>query len=280
MKIAIEHTTRYQYASEASYCAQSLRLTPASFDGHRVLDWRTVVEPAGETTPTRDGLGNVIHLVTVTIPHREIVIHAAGTVEVEDRNGVVTGLSDGVPVRVFRRVTPLTRPDRQITDLAAATREMEPIARLHAMMHEIRDRVEYRKGATNSETPAGEALAAGVGVCQDHAHIFIAMARAGGIPARYITGYMLDAEAAAEAHHAWAEAWVEGLGWIGFDVANRICPTDRYVRMAAALDAHGAAPIRGSRRGGDAERLDVAVDVKQQVCGQSQAQTGQSQAQN
>jgi transglutaminase-like putative cysteine protease len=134
------------------------------------------------------------------------------------------------------------------------------------MMGAIRDRVDYRVGATSAATTASEALTAGEGVCQDHAHIFIAACRAADVPARYVTGYLLMSDAAPEthdAHHAWAEAWVEGLGWIGFDVANRICPTDHYVRMATALDAYYAAPVRGTRRGGEAERLEVAVLVQQ-----------------
>ena len=101
-------------------------------------------------------------------------------------------------------------------------------------------------------------------MCQDHAHIFISAARTLGVPARYITGYLLlEAPSASEAHHAWAEAWVEGLGWVAFDVANRICPTERYVRLAAGLDAGYAAPIIGSRRGGSSEKLDVSVEVQQ-----------------
>jgi transglutaminase-like putative cysteine protease len=80
-----------------------------------------------------------------------------------------------------------------------------------------------------------------------------------------VTGYLLAGEEErAPAHHAWAEAWTEGLGWVGFDVANRICPTEFYVRLACGLDAGYAAPIRGSRRGGEAEELAVTVEVQQQ----------------
>lgn len=264
MQISIEHVTHYRYAQEAAYSVQSLRLTPATFDGHSVRQWQTIVEPAGQTTTARDGFGNLIQVLTVTAPHREIVIRAGGLVEVEDRSGVVQGLAEAVPVRVFLRRTALTMPNQEIGAIAEATRGLQPIPRLHAISEAIRDRVDYRQGATSALTTAAEALAAGVGVCQDHAHIFIAAARVAGIPARYVTGYLLmDGAAAADAHHAWAEAWVEGLGWVGFDVANRVCPTDRYVRLAGALDAHYAAPIRGSRRGGDAEELDVAVRVQQ-----------------
>ena len=129
----------------------------------------------------------------------------------------------------------------------------------------MRDRVEYVAGATDARTGAAEALAAGKGVCQDHAHIFIAAARKLSVPARYVTGYLhVAGEAASAANHAWAEAWLEGLGWVGFDPANHICPTERYVRLACGFDAASAAPVTGTHRGGGVESLTVDVVVRQQ----------------
>lgn len=264
MRLVIEHATRYRYDTAAAYGVQSLRLTPSDFDGQTVRDWTVTCEPAGSMTALRDGFGNAMHLVTIDTPHREIAITARGTVEVEDRAGVVAGLADPVPLRVYLRWTDLTAPAAAIADLAGPPPGADSVAWLHALMGRIRDRVDYVTGVTGAATTAAEALAAGQGVCQDHAHIFIAAARAAGVPARYVTGYLFTGGAPLEpAHHAWAEAWVPGLGWVGFDVANRLCPTDRYVRMAAALDAHFAAPIRGSRRGGGAETLEVEVTVQQ-----------------
>ena len=125
--------------------------------------------------------------------------------------------------------------------------------------------MKYVVGATHVHTSAAEALKDGEGVCQDHAHIFISAARVMGLPARYVNGYFLtDSDEPAEAHHAWAEVWMGGLGWLGFDPANRLCPTDRYVRLACGLDSASAAPIRGTRRGGVEEALDVTVEVQQQ----------------
>jgi transglutaminase-like putative cysteine protease len=265
MRIAIEHVTRYRYSDEASYSVQSLRLTPSEYDGQTVLEWRIEGQPDGQLTRTRDGFGNALHLMTVEVPHREVAITARGVVAVEDRSGLVRGLAESVPLRVWLRHTALTSGAPAITGLAEGVPASERLAWLHALMAAIRERVDYVVGATHSATPAAAALAAGQGVCQDHAHIFIAACRASGVPARYVTGYLLMAGSDPEpAHHAWAEAWVEGLGWVGFDVANRVCPTDRYVRMAAALDAHYAAPIRGSRRGGGEEVLEVEVVVQQQ----------------
>jgi transglutaminase-like putative cysteine protease len=134
---------------------------------------------------------------------------------------------------------------------------------LHALMNDIHSRVAYELGATHAHTTAAEAFADQRGVCQDHAHIFIAAARAAGIPARYVTGYLVTGQGASStAAHAWAEALVPDLGWIGFDPANAKCPTDNYVRVAAGIDAAGVTPIRGSRRGGNGERMRVEVRVE------------------
>jgi len=113
-------------------------------------------------------------------------------------------------------------------------------------------------------------------VCQDHAHIFIGAARAAGIPARYISGYlMMDDRIDQEATHAWAEAHVEGLGWVGFDVSNGICPDPRYVRVATGSDYRDAAPITGISIGATAEVLTVGVAVESRPTGQQQDQSTQ-----
>jgi transglutaminase-like putative cysteine protease len=265
MLISVRHFTRYRYAEPVAYAIESLRLTPATFKGQRVHAWQVRVAGAGRPLEFRDGFGNLVQLVTVNVRHQELVIEAAGTVETEDCHGVVAGPPNVSPPRVFLRETAQTRPDAAIRTLAAAVGTGDRLERLHALAAAVRDRVEYVPGATDAHTGAAEALADGRGVCQDHAHIFIAAARTLGVPARYVTGYLvLGAQSTAEAHHAWAEAHVEGLGWVGFDVANRICPTERYVRLAAGLDAGYAAPVVGSRRGGSAEALDVSVEVEQQ----------------
>jgi len=265
MLISVRHITRYRYAEPATYSIQSLRLTPAAFKGQRVVKWRLRTPGAGRALQFRDGFGNLVHLITISAPHQEVVIEAGGTVETEDCSGVVTGLAKAALPRVFLRETDQTRPDNAIRELAGSIGAGEMLERLHALMGAVRDRVEYEPGVTDAHTEAAQALADGHGVCQDHAHIFIAAARILGVPARYVTGYlMLEDERPADAHHAWAEAWMANLGWVGFDVTNRICPTDRYVRLATGLDAGYAAPMVGSRRGGIAETLEVSVEVQQQ----------------
>lgn len=269
MRIGILHVTRYLFNVPVSYSIQTLKLTPPSFDGQAILSW-TIRVPGFENAATfRDGFGNRGHLVAQRGLHSDVVVEAEGVVESLDRAGVVRGLSETAPLQVFLRETPLTAPDDAIRSLAASARSGDAVARLHELMDAVADAIQYATGETHNETSAATALARGLGVCQDHAHVFISAARSLGIPARYVNGYMVAEEGQpSEAHHGWAEAWVDGVGWIGFDPANRICPTDRYVRLATGLDAHSAAPIRGVRHGGDRESLDVRVEVAQQGASQ------------
>jgi transglutaminase-like putative cysteine protease len=263
--VSIAHVTRYSLAAPVNYSIESLRLTPPSFDAQQVMSWTIDMPHIDEAVRFRDCYGNIAHLVVLPKPHQEISIIARGTVETRDRAGIARGLVEIAPTRVFKRVTAHTAPDEAIRGLGAEVGKGEPLEQMHKLMHLIHERVEYVIGTTHAATTAAEALKAGEGVCQDHAHIFISAARAMGLSARYVNGYFLtESDAPAEAHHAWAEVWLDGLGWLGFDPANEICPTDRYVRLAAGLDAASAAPIRGTRRGGVEEVLDVKVEVQQQ----------------
>jgi transglutaminase-like putative cysteine protease len=131
-------------------------------------------------------------------------------------------------------------------------------------MDAIRKNMRFDTDGTDPRTSAPDAFALGHGVCQDFAHIFIAAARHLEIPARYVGGYMyrIDEKNEQEAGHAWAEALIDGLGWVGFDPANGISPTDAHVRVAVGLDYLGAAPVRGTRYGGTNEELDVKVQIR------------------
>jgi transglutaminase-like putative cysteine protease len=264
MRISIGHVSRYTYGEAATYSIQTLRLTPPSFSGQRVIDWTISAPGIEKATQFRDGYGNAAHLVTYSGSHCESLVIAKGVVETEDRAGVVQGLFEAAPLRIYLRHTAATAPGPRVCALARAAGTDMGVARFHNLMHLVREAVDYQIGVTTEHTSAEQALEQGRGVCQDHAHVFIAAARELGVPARYVNGYFFaDVEEPSEAHHAWAEVWVDAIGWIGFDPANGICPTDRYVRLAAGLDAASAAPIRGTRRGGTNEALDVVVEVQQ-----------------
>lgn len=282
MLISIRHVTRYRYDAPARYNVQCLRLSPCALESQHVVSWEIKAPGFQKGSKFRDGFGNTVHLVSLSQPHDELVIEAEGVVETADRAGVLRGYIEVAPTRVYERVTELTKPDEAIRKLAEGIKGDDPISRLHALMHKVREEVRYEKGATDAATSAAEALKRGSGVCQDHTHVFISAARVLGYPARYVNGYFVasdDPDESSEAAHAWAEAHVGAIGWIGFDPANGFCPTDRYVRVACGLDAHSAPFVRGSRSGGLQETLDVVVRVQQQAGGQQQQQNGGGQQQ-
>lgn len=271
MRLLIRHETRYRYDSPVSRTLQTLRLTPHPHDGQEVLRWR-VVPPAGATLAAgEDGYGNIVDMLSLERPHGALTLLVEGEVETRDTLGVVTGTLERFPPAFYLRPSPLAGVDAALVALAeqAAAGGREPLALAHALMLAVHGRIAFRPGLTHAATTAAEALAAGVGVCQDHTHVFLACARHLGLPARYVSGYLRMANGRVEqaAGHAWAEAFIDGLGWVGFDAANGVCPTEHYVRVAIGLDYRDTAPVRGLRQGGGDEALEVVVRV-----GQSQTQ--------
>jgi len=266
MRIHINHSTFYKYDRYVPYTAQLIRLHPRSHQGQQVLSWRVVSENGRVLPSTFDGYGNVLHMLTRDRMHDTATIIAEGEVETTDTTGIVNGAVETLPPIYYLRQTPHTQPDDAIRVLAGEAKSaFASVGQLHGLMSCIRGHVAYELGATSSGTTAAEALAQGRGVCQDHTHIFLSAARVLGYPARYISGYLWEQGRTAEsdAGHAWAEALVEGLGWVGFDVANGICPDGNYVRVAIGLDFLEAAPIRGVRRGEGEEEMRVTVDMRQ-----------------
>ena len=265
MELAVHHQTTYRYETPASQVALLLRLQPALLDCQIPRDWEVTVN--GE--PVLDFLPNGFGDDEAFFQHRravhEIVIVASGTVETRNRNGVVSGFRQEAPLPVFLRQTPLTRPDETLTAFAHSVEGKDSLTRLHALSNRVRDRIDYCVGSTSTASTAVEALAQGKGVCQDQAHVFVSAARVLGIPARYVAGYLRadDANQALRETHAWAEAWVEGLGWIGFDATNGLCVTDHYVRLCCGLDAHDAAPVRGSAYGATASTIQADVMISE-----------------
>jgi transglutaminase-like putative cysteine protease len=264
MRLAIRHETHYAYDTPLAYSAQRLHLWPSDFAAQKTVSWSISAPGIDKALAYTDGFGNHVHMVTFEHVEGPVAIVAEGLVDVTDAAGLVKGLACAAPDAVFLRQTRPTTATASIRALAEKQFAGRGILEgLHALMSEIHARVAYELGATDAHTTAAEAFADGRGVCQDHAHIFIAACRSAGIPARYVTGYLVTGMGASStAAHAWAEALVPDLGWVGFDPANATCPTDNYVRVAAGLDAAGVAPIRGSRRGGNTERMRVEVRVE------------------
>jgi transglutaminase-like putative cysteine protease len=263
MRLTIRHATTYTYDPPASRCALRLRLYPPSFETQRVLSWQVAVNGNAVPALLSTATGDRESIWTSTGGGEQIEIVAGGEIETTNLSGVVRGLKDTARPGVYLRNTPLTEPDKRIEALAAGVAGRAPLDRMHALMGAVRDGIDYQPASTSSHTTAAQALKLGKGVCQDHAHVFIAAARVLGVPARYVVGYLLALDEKLTETHAWAEAHVPDIGWVGFDPANRICPTERYVRLACGLDSADASPIRGSVAGTPQERLSASVDISQ-----------------
>ena len=271
MRLSIIHETNYRYATPADYTIQYLRLSPQTTLQQRVLSWSLdLPRPA---TPFSDGFGNTSHVLVIDRPHLEIRIRAHGEVEVED---FPLNLPDIGPLGpdFYTRFTALTAQDEALNLFSEVFRRQamnNRAAGVEALMLAVREEMDYRPGVTQVGTTAAQAFSKRAGVCQDHAHVFVSCCRRLNIPARYVSGYLAPKNRPAESHgrpaalasHAWAEVWIEGLGWQGFDVANHTRVFGRHVRVAVGLDYLDACPVRGFHRGGMGESLEVEVQVNE-----------------
>ena len=273
MRLQIDYLTRYTYDRPAAGIVQVLRVTPPSIDGQHVADWRVDTDADGWLNGFTDAHGNLCHSFYAAQPLPSLTIRVRGEVHTSDSAGVV-GAHGGLPPPLYLRTTDLTAPDDSIRRLAAEASAADgAVARAHALMAAIHAAMTFDADATGPRTDAASAWAGGRGVCQDYAHVMIAAARAMGTPARYVSGHFVsDDRAVTTAGHAWAELWIDGLGWVGFDPTHGICPAERHVRVAVGLDYLDAAPFRGARRGGGSERMDVTVRGVRAAQRQSQSQ--------
>jgi transglutaminase-like putative cysteine protease len=269
MRLKVHHTTRYDYETLPSHVVQRLHLEPADFATQRTANWKIIAPGIESALRYRDGFGNWVHLVTSSPSEPMLEITAEGEVDTSDAAGVVRGLANTAPEAIFLRHTTATHADKKLSDFAQNFKtQTNPLDCAHAIMQAVHGTVAYELGTSHAHTTAAEAFTDKRGVCQDHAHIMIAVARSLAMPARYVTGYLVTGQGASStAAHAWAELYIHDLGWVGFDAANGQCPTDHYVRVAAGLDAAAVAPVRGSRRGAQGPehlRVEVRVEISQQ----------------
>lgn len=281
MKLRVRHQTIYHYEGGSPRVVMLLKLKPRSHDGQNVQCWNVTVNGTSVDSFVPNGHGDLEALWTSNERIENATIIAEGIVEATDKAGIVQGLASGPDPLVYLRETPLTETSPEMKADATQIGEGDMLDRLHALSALVRERVVYQPGLTHSLTSASEAYALGNGVCQDHAQIFISMARTLGVPARYVSGYLLAGEGEDQEHetHGWAEAWVPSLGWIGFDVANGVCVTEHYVRLACGLDAHDAAPVRGSAVVSGAIRIDADVRIDQSPDGDEKIQNMLAQRQ-
>ena len=260
MQLHIHHETRYRYEQPLKYSVQSLHLTPRRDPCQRALSWN--ISAPGRRVEQIDAHGNVSHLLTLEEPHREILIVVRGVVETADTE---VGMDPG-PLSPFAYLAPtaLTAPSDEMRAFAAraVAGEAGPLARAMALAQAVCDAVRYRSGSSDVSDSAASAFANGAGVCQDHAHVFLACARAVGLPARYVSGYLFTGEASEAASHAWVDVWLGAeLGWHALDVTHGRQALRTYCRLAVGRDYLDAAPVRGVRHGGGGERMQTRVLV-------------------
>ena len=264
MQLTIRHETRYNYTLPLAYTIQQLHLTPRVEPQQSVQSWKIAMP--GHVHAYTDAYGNLSHTLTMCTPHKTLAIVASGvvTTTAPDRGRVPNGemlspLIFTVPTR-FTEATPgiLELAGSCLPDGRASTRDLMRLA------EHIFGAVRYQSGATVVTTTASDALALGQGVCQDHAHLFLACCHAHGIPARYVSGYIDPKNSDHAASHAWVDAWADDKdfsGWVSIDVTHARLMTDAYCRLAIGRDYDGAAPVRGMRRGGGTESLSVDVQI-------------------
>ncbi len=260
MQMHIRHETRYRYERPVKYSVQSLRLTPRRDPNQRVLAW-SITAP-GRRLEQIDAYGNISHLLTIEEPLREIQIVVRGVVETADTEG---RQDDGLlsPL-AYLAPTQLTAPNDELRAFAhdALHSVSDPRARAQALAEAVFGAVRYKSGTSDVQDSAAIAFRSGVGVCQDHAHVYIASARAVGIPARYVSGYIYTGDTNDAASHAWVDVWLgPEIGWQSMDVTHKRPAVRTYCRLAVGRDYLDAAPVRGVRRGGGSERMEANVLV-------------------
>lgn len=265
MRLKIYQSTRYSFDEPVSFGLQQVRMTPKTSYQQRVVSWNTSVSGGRKELSFEDHHHNATELVSFDHSAGTLELVCEGEVEMTDTLGILGRHRGPAPLWLYRKVTPRTEARVGVRSLLQGIDTEDMLGALHYLSARIRDVIAFEVGSSDPSWTAEEAIEAGSGVCQDHAHIFLACARRLGLPARYVSGYlMLNDRISQDAMHAWVEAHVPDLGWVGFDVSNGISPDTRYVRVATGLDYSDAAPVSGTRIGGAGERLDVQIDVAQQ----------------
>jgi transglutaminase-like putative cysteine protease len=262
MQLQIHHRTAYRYDETVKYSAQALRLTPRREGRQHTLAW--TIHAPGRRTEQVDAHGNLTHLLTLEEPHRQIEIVVSGSVEVMNATEMLPQEGPLSPL-AYLAPTPLTVADEALGALSRRCLSGDGTMRdrLYALARCVVENVRYVPGVTSVEDAASAALARGEGVCQDQAHVFIACCRAAGIPARYVSGYLFSGDQGDSASHAWVDAWIDDArAWLGIDVTH-VAPAGHHCRLAVGRDYLDAAPVRGVRRGGGREKMEVNVSVAQ-----------------
>lgn len=265
MRLSIDHRTTYQFTLPQGRVVQLLRMTPPNTHDQTVTDWHIAVDCDARVREHRDGFGNRTTMLYAQGPLERIEIEVTGEVVTTHSSGVLRGGFEPLPPRLYLRETPATAADPAIADFARTATGAVDLAGLHRLNAAVRDRFRLSRARPEAGLSAADAFARDDATARDMAQIFVAAARSVGVPARYVTGYCDLQQGHRPTPHGWADAWMDGIGWIAFDPTLGRSPEEHHVRVAVALDAAGSAPVAGSRLGEGRERLDVDVTVSAQA---------------
>jgi transglutaminase-like putative cysteine protease len=263
MRLLVDHRTTYRFTAPQARVVQLLRMTPGDTHDQTVADWHIAVDCDARMRDHRDGFGNATTMLYIEGPVDQVEISVSGAVVTSRSGGRLNGAAEPLPPATYLRITPATAPGEAIRALA---RDVEghgddSLATLQRLNLAIRDRFTLDRGKPAPGVTAEQAMTRGSATARDLAQVFVAASRVLAVPARYVTGYCELHDDHRPTPHGWAEAWLEGIGWIGFDPTLGASPEEHHVRVAVALDAAGSSPIAGFRLGEGDERLDVDVSV-------------------
>ncbi|MGH8845946.1 MAG: transglutaminase family protein [Polaromonas sp.] len=269
MKLHVRHTTDYRYTEPLCYALQTLWLTPLSGPAQTVNFW-SLGAPA-KLFAQRDAFGNSIHSYTFVGKDADNVrwslVNAAGDVETF---GIAefTDLETLPHPYFFLRATHLAEPHWQLAEfgrrfIQQSTEGKADLNALLALSQGVAGAVSYQKNSTDVTTTALQAFEAGAGVCQDQAHVMVAICRSLGYPARYVSGYFYAANEPDLASHAWVDVCldVSTRRWVSIDVTHHCLIDERHVRLAMGTDYNACPPIRGVRQGGGQESMTVDIKI-------------------
>ncbi|MBX3165913.1 MAG: transglutaminase family protein [Candidatus Eremiobacteraeota bacterium] len=277
MRYKVRHQTTYLYSEDVSLSHSLLTCQPRTTPFQQCLSSHTWIEP----NPTywekrRDALGNWIGYFSLEERHRKLTIVCRSLVEVtgptaQNDPGLSWNALELTDPELYQFLYPTPWTDcQECKDYAAASfstgaTALEAVLQLTGRIHQD---FRYLPGSTVVSTPIAQVMKQRQGVCQDFAHVLVSCLRHFGLPARYVSGYLLTTPPAgqarlvgADASHAWASAWLPGLGWVDFDPTNNCLCDERHVVLAWGRDYQEVAPVRGVVLGGGRQQIQVGVDV-------------------
>ena len=270
MKLHVSHTTDYRYAAPLCYALQTLWLTPQSSPAQTVNFWS--VGAPEKLFVQQDGFGNTVQSYSFVGKASDNVrwslVSAAGVV---DTHGVAefTDAPSLPHPYFFLRGTPLAEPHWTLAEFGRRfmAQSLDGVANLQALLalsQAVMGAISYKKNSTNVTTTALQAFEAGNGVCQDQAHVMVAICRSLGYPARYVSGYFYAANAPDLASHAWVDVCLDVATrrWVSIDVTHACLTDERHIRLAIGGDYNACPPAKGVRQGGGEESMTVAITIE------------------